>query len=59
QGRQVLVDGGLALLSTQDGEPKSLLGMTVSGGRIVAMHVLADPDRVRDLELVELEVTES
>ncbi|NUT94508.1 MAG: DUF4440 domain-containing protein, partial [Saccharothrix sp.] len=57
QGRQVLVDGGLALLSTQDGEPKSLLGMTVSGGRIVAMHVLADPDRVRDLELTELEPT--
>ncbi|MFI9815066.1 sigma-70 family RNA polymerase sigma factor [Saccharothrix variisporea] len=59
QGRQVLVDGGLAVLSAENGVPKSLLGMTVSGGRIVAIHIVADPDKVRDLELTELEeVTE-
>ncbi|WP_309110890.1 sigma-70 family RNA polymerase sigma factor [Saccharothrix sp.] len=54
-GRQVLVDGGLGVLSSENGVPVSLLGMTVSGGRIVAIHILADPDRVRDLDLIELD----
>ncbi|CAL9485654.1 ECF RNA polymerase sigma factor SigJ [Actinosynnema sp. ALI-1.44] len=55
EGRHVLVDGGLGVLSSEHGVAVSLLGMTVSGGRIVAIDVLADPARVRDLDLIELD----
>ncbi|MEJ2854427.1 MULTISPECIES: sigma-70 family RNA polymerase sigma factor [unclassified Saccharothrix] len=54
EGRHVLVDGHLGVLSTKDGVAQSLLLMTVSDGRIVAIQVLADPDRVRELEITEL-----
>lgn len=49
--RPVLVNGAAgALVVTPDG-PFALLGFTVSGGRIVEIDVLADPDRLRALGL--------
>ena len=39
-----------------DGDhPLSIMGFTVAGGRIVAIDVLADPDRLRDLDLTALD----
>jgi RNA polymerase sigma factor (sigma-70 family) len=43
------VPGGVAWAA--DGSPFALLAMTVQGGRIVAIDVLADPDRLRELDL--------
>jgi RNA polymerase sigma-70 factor (ECF subfamily) len=45
----VLVNGLAGLLSTAAGEPMSLMSFTVTAGRIVAIDVLTDPDRLRRL----------
>ena len=52
---RVLVNGtpgGVAW--APDGSPFAVLAMTVSGGRIVAIDVLADPDRLAQLDLAEV-----
>ena len=43
------VPGGVAW--SPDGSPFAVLALTVSGGRIVAIDVLADPDRLGQLDL--------
>jgi RNA polymerase sigma factor (sigma-70 family) len=43
------VPGGVAW--SPDGSPFAVLAMTVKGGRIVAIDVLVDPDRLRQLDL--------
>jgi len=43
------IPGGIAW--APDGSPFSVLAMTVKGGRIVAIDVLADPDRLGQLDL--------
>jgi RNA polymerase sigma-70 factor (ECF subfamily) len=45
----VLVQGVPGVVNLQDGRPIALLAYTVVGGRIAAIHVLADPDRVAGL----------
>ena len=46
------VPGGVAW--TPDGRPAAILALTVAGGRIVAIEVLADPDRLSRLDLTEV-----
>ena len=46
------VPGGVAW--TPDGEPFSVVALTVRGGRIVAIDVLADPERLSKLNLTEV-----
>ena len=46
------IPGGIAW--APDGRPFAVLAFTVSGGRIVAIDVLADPDRLRQLDLTVL-----
>jgi RNA polymerase sigma factor (sigma-70 family) len=41
--------GGIAW--SPDGSPFAVLALTVKGGRIVAIDILADPDRLRELDL--------
>jgi RNA polymerase sigma factor (sigma-70 family) len=48
-GRPVLVQGVPGMVNLRDGRPIALLAYTVVGGRIVAIHVLADPDRLAGL----------
>ena len=51
-GTRVLVNGipgGVAW--APDGSPFAVLALTVKGGRIVAMDILADPDRLGQLDL--------
>ncbi len=43
------VPGGVAW--APDGTPFAVLAMTVRGGKVVAIDVLADPERLRDLDL--------
>jgi RNA polymerase sigma-70 factor (ECF subfamily) len=56
QARPALVNGTIGAVSSLDGQPFSVVGFTVSDGRIVAIDVLADPDRLRDLDLSVLDV---
>ena len=46
------VPGGVAW--APDGSPFAVLALTVRGGRIVAIDVLADPDRLGQLDLTEV-----
>ncbi|MGH3312559.1 MAG: sigma-70 family RNA polymerase sigma factor [Streptomyces sp.] len=45
----VLVNGAAGLLTTVDGEPFSVMGFTIRGGKIVEIDILADPERLRRL----------
>ncbi|MET9895687.1 RNA polymerase sigma factor SigJ [Streptomyces sp. NPDC006465] len=51
--RLVLVNGEAGVVALVDGRPMSVMGVTVADGRIVAMHILADPDRLARLGLAE------
>src|SRR5919198_2757075 len=54
--RPALVNGAPGFVSrTPDGRPFSVVGITVAGGRIVELDILADPERLRRLNLAELE----
>jgi RNA polymerase sigma factor (sigma-70 family) len=53
--RPVLVNGALGVVSIRDGEPFSVGGVTVSGGTIVEIDILADPERLSRLDLTGLE----
>jgi RNA polymerase sigma-70 factor (ECF subfamily) len=39
---------------TVDGRPVAVMGFTVTGGKIVAIDALSDPERVRRLDLAPL-----
>jgi len=43
------IPGGVAW--APDGRPFSVVALTVTGGRIVAIDILADPDRLAQLDL--------
>ena len=54
--QQVLVNGGPGFVArSPDGRPLSVVGITVAGGRIVELDILADPKRLRRLNLAELD----
>lgn len=52
--RLVLVNGTVGVVATLDGRPMSVMGLTVTEGKIVAMHILADPERLARLDLPEI-----
>jgi RNA polymerase sigma-70 factor (ECF subfamily) len=53
--RPVLVNGAAGVVVTRRGRPFSVMGFTVTGGKIVAIDVLADPERLRQLDLSVLD----
>jgi RNA polymerase sigma factor (sigma-70 family) len=53
--RPALVNGAPGGVSTRDGEPFSVGAFTIRGGKIVAMDFLADPARLRRLDLTVLD----
>ena len=53
--RPALVNGAVGLVTMRDGQPFSVGGFTVRGGRIVEMDWLGDPARVRQLDLTILD----
>ena len=53
-GRPALVNGAAGAVSFRDGEVFSVMGFTVSGGRIVAIDILADPERLAALDVSRL-----
>jgi RNA polymerase sigma factor (sigma-70 family) len=53
--RPVLVNGAAGVLAAAHGRPLAVMGFTVAGGRIVEIDVIADPHRLRRLDLAALE----
>jgi RNA polymerase sigma-70 factor, ECF subfamily len=47
----VLVNGAAGVVITLRGQPVSVMSFTVSGGKIVEMNSIVDPERIRRLDL--------
>ncbi|HEX3513755.1 MAG TPA: sigma-70 family RNA polymerase sigma factor [Trebonia sp.] len=47
--RPVLVNGSAGVVVTVDGQPFTVIGFTVAGGKIAGIDAIADPGRVRAL----------
>ncbi|GGS45207.1 MULTISPECIES: RNA polymerase sigma factor SigJ [Actinokineospora] len=54
--RPALVNGAAGLVNTIDGDLISIMSFTVADGRIAAIDILSDPDRLAQLDLSDLEV---
>jgi RNA polymerase sigma-70 factor (ECF subfamily) len=54
--RPALVNGAAGVVVDAHGRPLSVMAFTVTGGRIAAIDVLADPDRLRALDLTTLDL---
>ncbi len=51
---RAVINGAAGVVSMRDGQPFSVVAVTVRGGRIVEMDILSDPERVRGLDLAVL-----
>jgi RNA polymerase sigma factor (sigma-70 family) len=54
-GRMALVNGAVGVVTAPRGQPFAVMGVTVAGGKIVEIDVLADPKRLRQLDLAVLD----
>jgi RNA polymerase sigma-70 factor (ECF subfamily) len=54
--RRALINGAAGLVSLRDGKPFSVAAVTVRGGKIVEIDILADPERLERLDLAVLGV---
>ncbi|TXS43435.1 sigma-70 family RNA polymerase sigma factor [Streptomyces sp. uw30] len=50
----VLVNGEVGVLHAPEGQPQSVMGVTIADGRITHMYILADPERLDGLDLSDL-----
>jgi RNA polymerase sigma-70 factor (ECF subfamily) len=48
--RLALVNGAVGVVTAPEGRPLSVMGVTITDGRIVEMYILADPERLSGLE---------
>jgi hypothetical protein len=53
--RPALVNGAAGVVVAPHGRPFAVIGFTVSGGRIVEIDALADPERVSRIDLTVLD----
>ena len=53
--KPALVDGAVGLVWAQGGRPRVVFGVTISGGKIVEIDMVADPERLRELDLAVLD----
>jgi RNA polymerase sigma factor (sigma-70 family) len=49
-----LVNGAAGLVVARHGRPISVMGFTITGGKIVEIDILVDPERLRQLDLAVL-----
>jgi RNA polymerase sigma factor (sigma-70 family) len=54
QVRHAIVNGAAGAVTMRDGRPFAVSGFTIRNGRIVEMDILADPDRLAQLDLAIL-----
>jgi RNA polymerase sigma-70 factor (ECF subfamily) len=52
--RPALVNGAAGAVWAPHGRPRVVFGFTIRGGRIAAIDLLADPERIRRLDLADL-----
>jgi RNA polymerase sigma-70 factor (ECF subfamily) len=52
--RPVLINGTPGVISSRDGRPFSVIGFTVTAGKITEIDVILDQDRLRQLDLSAL-----
>jgi RNA polymerase sigma-70 factor (ECF subfamily) len=52
--RPALVNGAMGMVVTLGGQPVAIVGFTVSGGKVLEIDVLADPERLRRLDVASL-----
>jgi RNA polymerase sigma-70 factor (ECF subfamily) len=50
----VLVNGSAGVVSSSGGAALAVMGFTIVDGKIVEIHILADPERVGHLDLTVL-----
>ena len=53
--RPVLVNGAAGVMAMRHGQPFAVMGVTVRGGKIVEINILADPERLARLDLAVLD----
>jgi RNA polymerase sigma-70 factor, ECF subfamily len=53
--RPALINGAVGAVTIRDREPFSVGAITVRGGKIVEVDILADPERLRELDLTILD----
>jgi RNA polymerase sigma-70 factor, ECF subfamily len=53
--RPALVNGAVGLVWAQSGRPRVVFGFTITSGKIVEIELIADPERLRQLDLALLE----
>jgi RNA polymerase sigma-70 factor (ECF subfamily) len=53
--RRALINGAAGIVSIRDGQPFSVGAITVRGGKIVEIDILADPERLRRMDLSMLD----
>jgi RNA polymerase sigma-70 factor (ECF subfamily) len=53
--RPALVDGAVGAVWAPGGRPRVAFAFTVAGGRITEIHLLADPERLRRVDLAALD----
>ncbi len=53
--RPVLVNGAAGVVTAREGEPLAVLGFTVARRKVVEIYILADPERLRRLDLTALD----
>jgi RNA polymerase sigma factor (sigma-70 family) len=53
--RRALVNGAAGMVGLRDGRPVSVGAITIRNGRIVELDILADPDRIAQLDLTVLD----
>lgn len=52
--RPVLVNGAAGVIITVDGQPRAVMGFSISGGRISEINAIVDPERLRQIDLAVL-----
>jgi hypothetical protein len=53
--RPALIDGAAGAVWAQGGRPRVVFGFTIAGGKIVGIDMLAEPARLRRLDVALLE----
>ena len=47
----VLVNGNAGVITVADGQPMAVMSFTITGGKVIAIDILADPARLRKLDI--------
>ena len=56
--RRALVNGAAGFVSFLDGQPFAVLAFTVAGGKVVEIDILADPARLKQLDMATIAAEE-